>query len=203
MNTARQTVPDLQIHIRPALAGMLLAVLTLLFGFALGIVFGANEDAIKSRLKASAMEVRTSVYHDDDIALKAALAKSWVYVQRAHLHAGGLGTAAVGLILVAMVLGGSATLTRAVSLGLGAGGLGYSAYWLLAAFRLPALGNSTAAKESLAWLAMPSSGAFVAATLALAVMLLLAMWRKPPGTSLKPVTTPPVPDAAMRPQEVG
>ena len=105
MNTARQTVPDLQIHIHPALAGMLLAVLTLLFGFALGIVFGANEDAIKSRLKASAMEVRTSVYHDDDVALKAALAKSWVYVQRAHLHAGGLGTAAVGLILVAMVLG--------------------------------------------------------------------------------------------------
>jgi hypothetical protein len=52
MNTARETIPELLAHIRPALAGMLLAVLTLLFGFALGIVFGANEDAIKSRLKA-------------------------------------------------------------------------------------------------------------------------------------------------------
>jgi len=38
--------------------GLLLAVLTVLFGQAMGIVFGANEDAIKSRLKASAATVR-------------------------------------------------------------------------------------------------------------------------------------------------
>lgn len=201
MNTTRETIPELLAHIRPALAGMLLAVLTLLFGFGLGIVFGANEDAIKSRLKSSALEVRTSVYHDDDVALKAALDKSWVYVQRAHLHSGGMGSAAVGLILVAMLLGGPAMLIRAVSLGLGAGGLGYSIYWLLAAFRLPAVGNSAAAKESLAWLAMPSSAAFVTATVALVVMLIAAMRRKPAGMSLKPVATIPASDAALRPQE--
>jgi hypothetical protein len=157
---------------------MLCAVLTLLFGFGLGVIFGANEDAIKSRLKASATAVRTSVYHDDDVALKASLDKSWVYVQRAHLHAGGLGAAAVGLILVATLLGGSAGLTRAVSIGLGAGGLGYSVFWLWAAFRLPALGSSAAAKESLAWLALPSSGAFVLATFTLAAMVVGAMRRQ-------------------------
>jgi hypothetical protein len=161
----------------PALAGVLGAVLTLLFGFAMGVVFGANEDAIKGRLKGSAIAVRTSVYHDDDAAIKAALDKSWTYVQRAHLHAGGLGSAALGLILVAVLLGGAAGLTRVVSLGLGYGGLGYSLYWLWAAFRLPVLGSSTAAKESLAWLAMPSSGAFVVATLVLCAMVVRAMWR--------------------------
>ena len=167
-------------RLRPALAGLLGAVLTLLFGFALGVVFGANEDAIKSRLKASAVAVRTSVYRDDDAAIKAALDKSWAYVQRAHLHAGGLGSAALGAILVAVLIGGSAGLTRAVSLGLGYGGLGYSIYWVWAAFRLPVLGSSGAAKESLAWLAMPSSGAVVLATLILAGLIVRAMRRPSP-----------------------
>lgn len=188
MNMTSKINPEIQTRIRPALAGMLFAVLTLLFGFGLGVVFGANEGAIKGRLKASALEVRTSVYHDDDAAVKAALDKSWAYVQRAHLHAGGLGAAAVGLILVVMLLGGPIALTRAVSLGLGAGGLGYSVFWLMAAWRLPAVGSSTAAKESLAWLAVPSSGAFVAATLTLAVMLVAAMRRKVPTASPRPVT---------------
>lgn len=198
MNTSSETIPELRDHLRPVLAGMLLAVLTLLFGFALGIVFGANEGAIKSRLKASAMEVRTSIYHDDDVAIKAALDKSWVYVQRAHLHSGGMGSAAVGLILVTLLLGGPAILTRAVSLGLGAGGLGYSVYWLLAAFRLPVVGSSSVAKESLAWLAIPSSGAYVAATVALVVMLIAAMRRKPPGMSSKPVPTILAHDVALK-----
>jgi len=57
-------------HLHPALPGMLFAVLTLLFGFGLGIVFGLNEDMIKSRLKASAAEVRESVYHGNDAAIK-------------------------------------------------------------------------------------------------------------------------------------
>ena len=35
---------------RAASAGLVLAVLTLLFGQGMGIVFGLNEDAIKSRL---------------------------------------------------------------------------------------------------------------------------------------------------------
>jgi hypothetical protein len=198
MNTARETNLELQLRIRPALAGMLFAVLTLLFGFGLGVIFGANEGAIKDRLKASALEVRTSVYHDDDVALKAALDKSWVYVQRAHLHAGGLGAAAVALILVAMLLGGPATLTRAVSLGLGAGGLGYSAFWLIAAFRLPGVGSSAAAKESLAWLALPSSGAFVAATFVLSLMIIAAMRRKLPVAPVKTVRTISAGEGALK-----
>jgi hypothetical protein len=60
---------------------------------------------------------------------------------------------------------------------------------LWAAFRLPPLGGSSLAKESLEWLAMPSSGAFVLSTLAVAVLLIAAMRRKadvkPAGIAIK------------------
>jgi hypothetical protein len=157
---------------RPALFGLGCAVLTLLFGQGLGVVFGLNEDLIKSRLKLSAAEVRTSVYHEDDTAIKAVVDKSWAYMQRAHLHAGGMGTTAVALILLAWLLGASRRTAIAIGAGLGAGGFGYSLFWLWAGFRAPALGSTGAAKESLAWLAMPASGAFVLATLAVLILLL-------------------------------
>ena len=159
-------------HPRAASAGLVLAVLTLLFGQGMGIVFGLNEDAIKSRLKASAAEVRDTVYKADDAAIKAVLDKSWTYMQRAHLHAGGLGTTALSLIVLLCVLGTSRRVTAAIGVALGGGGLGYSVFWMWAGFRAPALGSTGAAKESLKWLAMPSSGAFVLATIAVLVVLI-------------------------------
>ena len=166
--------------LRPALPGLLFAILTLLFGFGLGIVFGLDEEAIKSRLSGSAVEVRDAIYHGDDAAMQPVLDKSWVYMQRAHLHAGGHGTTALGLTLLVALLGASDGVTRIISLGLGAGGLGYSVYWLWAGFRAPALGGTSAAKESLKWLAMPSSGAVLLATVAVAVLVVFAIFRKQP-----------------------
>jgi hypothetical protein len=50
-----------------------------------------------------------------------------------------------------------------------------------AGFRAPALGGTSAAKESLAWLAIPSSGLFVLATVAVLVLLgLTALFRSSP-----------------------
>ncbi|MEX2045310.1 MAG: hypothetical protein WD941_08155 [Opitutus sp.] len=170
--------PSFSHALRVACPGMFAAVLTLLFGFGLGIVFGLNEASIKSRLAASAAEVRDSVYKGDDAAIKAVLGKSWEYMQRAHLHAGGLGTTAVVLTLLVVVIGASPGWTRAISLGLGLGSLGYSVYWMLAGFRAPGLGGTGAAKESLKWLAMPSSAAIVIATIAVAVLLAACMLRR-------------------------
>ena len=170
-------------RLRPALPGLLLAVTTLLFGFGLGIVFGLNEDVIKSRLAASAAAVHQPVYHGDAAAAKPVLEKSWAYMQRAHLHASALGTSAIALILVLVLLGTSATLTRIIGIGLGAGSLGYSVFWLWAGFRAPGLGSTGAAKESLSWLAMPSSGAVVLATAAVAVLCLVALVRSSPASS--------------------
>lgn len=174
---------SLTASLRTASLGLALAVLTLLFGQGLGIVFGLNEDAIKSRLKSSASEVRDTVYMGDDAAIKAVLDKSWVYMQRAHLHAGGMGTTALALTVLVGLLGASRRWTMAVGLGLGAGGLGYSVFWMWAGFRAPALGSTGLAKESLKWLAMPSSGAFVLATVVVLVVLVVSVvaGRRQPG----------------------
>lgn len=169
---------------RAASAGLFLAVLTILFGQGMGVVFGLNEEVIKSRLKASAAGVRDTVYKGDDAALKAVLDKSWSYMQRAHLHAGAMGTTALGLIVVVGLLGTSRRTTLAIGVALGAGGFGYSVFWMWAGFRAPALGSTGAAKESLKWLAMPSSGGFVLATVAVLVLLSLSMVRRPIAAKL-------------------
>lgn len=66
-------------------------------------------------------------------------------------------------------------MTRSISLALGAGGLGYAVYWLWAGFRAPGLGGTGAAKESLKWLATPSSGLVVVGTALVAILCLLAL----------------------------
>jgi hypothetical protein len=157
---------------------MLLGVITLLFGFSLGVVFGLNEDVIKSRLTASAAAAPPAVYHGDAVAIKAINDKSWAYMQRAHLHAGSLGVVALALTMVLVLLETAPTVARIISLALGVGGLGYSVFWLWAGFLAPGLGSTGAAKESLSWLAIPSSGLFVAATAAVAVLLVMSL--RPP-----------------------
>lgn len=157
--------------LRPALPGLLFAVGTLLFGFGLGIVFGLNEDIIKDRLAADAAVVTTTVYQGDAAAAKAVVDKAWSYMQRAHLHAGALGTAAIALTLVLIALGTPARTTALLSLALGLGSLGYAVFWLWAGFRAPGLGGTAAAKESLSWLAMPASGMVVAGTAAVLLLI--------------------------------
>lgn len=166
---------SLSSRLRLSAFGMLFAILTIVFGQGTGIIFGLNEDAIKSHLKTSASEVSESVYSNDETKIKTVLDKSWVYMQRAHLHAGGMGTTAVSLIIIICLFSVSARLIAPVSCGLGLGGLGYSIFWMWAGFRAPSLGSTSAAKESLSWLAMPSSGAFVIATLTVLFMVLITL----------------------------
>ena len=64
--------------------GLILAVLTIFYGQAMGIVFGLNEAAIKNELKYSASEVRESVYQGDEVVMPAVTAKSWSYMKRFH-----------------------------------------------------------------------------------------------------------------------
>lgn len=167
----RSTPGDALVH--AVLPGLLLATLTLLLGFGLGVVFGLNEEAITSRLAASAAAAPAAVYDGDTTAIKAVLSKSWNYMQRSHLHAGALGTTAVALTMIVVFLGIRPMLARGISLALGVGGLGYSVFWVWAGARAPGLGSTGAAKESLSWLAIPSSGLVAAATCVVACLLVL------------------------------
>jgi hypothetical protein len=139
--------------------GLLFALLTILYGFGLGAAFGAAEDSIKGSLKEDAEAVLADRYGGDEAKAKKVTDKAWVYWKRAHLHANGLGTASVALILLLSSLAVSERLKAVVAALLGLGGLGYGMYWMLAGMRAPSMGSTDAAKESLQWLAVPGSGA--------------------------------------------
>jgi hypothetical protein len=171
MNTT-PTAHSISSNIRAASAGLMLSILTILYGQGMGIVFGLNEDVIKTRLKTDAAEVLGTIYENDGVAAKAVVDKSWNYMERAHLHAGAMGTTAVALTAILCLVGASRPATAAISATLGAGGFGYSVFWMWAGFRAPGLGSTGDAKESLKWLAMPSSGGFVLANVALLVVTL-------------------------------
>jgi hypothetical protein len=64
-----------------------------------------------------------------------------------------------------------------LALALGIGALGYSVYWMWAGFIAPGLGGTGAAKESLRWLAIPSAGAVMLATAAVAYLCIRALAR--------------------------
>lgn len=172
---------DLVDRLRTARWGALLALLTVLFGFGLGGVFGAFEGPLKADLVAGAEAVKETAYKGDAAKMKAVVDKSWSYYKRAHLHGGGIGAAALGAILLLSALRRPGPLARrGVSLLLGLGGLGYALFWLLAARRAPGLGGTDAAKESLEWLAVPSAGALLLGLTAVVVLVALELFAPRP-----------------------
>lgn len=165
-------------RLKPLAPGIFLAFLGFTLGFGLGAVFGANEDAIKGKLKADADAVLATAYAGDAAKAKAVVDKSWVYMQRAHLHAGVLGACALSLILLLALLEPPGWPARLAALALGFGALAYGAYWMLAGFKAPGLGSTGAAKESLEWVAIPGSGAVILGFLATVVLTVKALYFK-------------------------
>lgn len=155
--------------------GALFALLTLLFGFGLGAAFGAAEDSLKGHLKEEGKAALASKYGGDEAKAKKVTDKAWVYFKRAHLHANGLGTSALALIMLLAFLSAGDKLKSILALASGVGGLGYSIYWLLAGLRAPGMGSTGAAKDSLEWLAIPSSGLAILSLLAIIVLLIKSM----------------------------
>lgn len=137
--------------------GLLLAVLTLVYGFGLGMTFGIAEDGIKGHLKAEGQAALETKYEGDEAGMKAVVSKSWVYFKRAHLHANGLGATAVGLILLLAFLEPKKAMKSITATVIGVGSLGYSLFWMLAGLAAPGAGGTGAAKEGLTWLAWPTS----------------------------------------------
>lgn len=151
--------PSFDERLRLGRWGAMLALVTILFGFAFGGAFGAFEDPLKRGLTERAEAVKETVYGGDAAKMKTVVDKSWAYYKRAHLHGGAIGAVALGAILLVAALRRPNRRTRqGVSMALGLGGLGYSMFWFLAARAAPGLGGTDAAKESLAWLAVPSAG---------------------------------------------
>lgn len=141
--------------------GIALALVTLVYGFGLGAVFGAAEGDIKDALHASADAALESgkVYDGDTGKAAKVVKKSWSYMKRAHLHANGIGTTALVVILLLGVVGVEARAAGPLATALGAGSLGYSTFWMFSGILAPGLGSTGAAKDAMMWLAVPSAAA--------------------------------------------
>jgi hypothetical protein len=161
-------------RIRPLRLGILFALLAIGFGFGMGGAFGAAEEQIKGHLETEGRAVLDTAYGGDEAAMKKVTSKSWAYMKRAHLHGGAIGSAALALILLlASFERSSEALRSGVATALGFGALGYALFWMLAALRAPGLGDTGAAKESLSWLAIPTSGLVLFGLLAVIVLFVV------------------------------
>ncbi len=176
---------DVVSRLRTCRWGVLLALVTILFGFGFGGAFGAFETDLKAGLTARADAVRDTVYGGDAAKAKSVVDKSWTYYKRAHLHGGGIGAVALGaIVLLAVLRRPRPIVARGVALALGVGSLGYSMFWMLVARSAPGLGGTDVAKESLSWLAVPTAGLLllgVLAVIALTVFELFAPLRTEPA----------------------
>jgi uncharacterized membrane protein len=116
--------------------GLVLSMLTLIFGISMGVLFGANEDGVKQ-------------YITDGIATHQSLhdskseSKIWRYAQRSHFHATGVG----GFALVLVLITGLTTLSRNMKLVastlIGIGSF-YSMAWFSMFLLSPSMGRDAA-----------------------------------------------------------
>ncbi len=169
---------DILRRLRCARWGVLFAILTIAVGFGFGAAFGAFEEPMKAGLHERGAAVLDSLYAGDEAKLSAVVDKSWTYYKRAHLHGGAIGAVALAAMLLLSLLRRPLPLLRTfVGLALGVGGLGYAMFWMLAARRAPGLGGTGAAKESLAWLAVPSAGLLLLGLGAVLVLTAVELFR--------------------------
>lgn len=141
------------LFIAPLKHGLILALLTLCTGMALGGLFGVREDGIKEYFKTGA-ETAVATHGDAD---KAA-ADAWKYLKRAHEHYMGLGAVSLALIFLVGFSPAKKGVKRILSRGIGAGAFLYPSFWLLTSLKTPHVG-SHAAKNSLPALLMAHSSA--------------------------------------------
>jgi hypothetical protein len=162
--------------LRPLAPALAVALVGCLLGFGGGAAMGAAEDAMKKGLADDAAAVVDTVYGGDAAKAKAVVDKSWSYYKRGHLHGGALATFALALAVLLALLPGSSRLRGSVGLAASVGSVGYGVFWWWAGARAPGLGSTALAKESLAWLAIPSSAAVIGGTLLALVLVLRLLW---------------------------
>ncbi|CAM2958404.1 hypothetical protein [Vibrio rarus] len=151
--------------IKPIKIGVLLSLLTILFGYGLGCIFGAANSSMKAYFHEQVYVVHASNFtteKDKDTAFS----KAKDYIKRAHLHSAAMGTASLATIFALGFCSISDRKKTIVSTITGLGAAGYGVFvWTLMAFVTPMIGKS-AAHETIAILAIPTGLALVFGTMA-------------------------------------
>lgn len=154
--------------------GLVLCIITILFSFVLGGWMGADENFFKGNFKQTVKVNAVSVYANDKVKMDRAEERAWIYVKRSHMHAAGLGPIGLALLAPLPFLIKSSKIKALIAIAYGLGSFGYSLSWIVSGYRIPLLGTTTAAKESIAWLAAPSIALLVLSTTA--ILILYIRW---------------------------
>lgn len=145
---------SLNIDLKVIKIGLLITLLSLVFGIGLGIVFGAKEEVFKNYISQNIQENPT--VHDDK-----SKDKIWRYVQRAHFHSTGIAAYSLALLLIILVSKMKENVKRLSSTLIGVGTL-YSFSWYLMFYLAPTIGRDAAHShiltESIVYI---STGAFL------------------------------------------
>jgi hypothetical protein len=157
---------------KPMRVAIAIALLTLIYGFVMGAVFGALEDQLKEDLFKRGHAQIEDVYNGDAAQLEAVVNKSWIYYKRSHMHANGIGAVSLVLSLVLTLFIEYSKWPIRVAALFSIGGLGYGLFWLLAGYHAPVAGSTDAAKAAFAWLAIPSTAMMLFGLMATMVYVL-------------------------------
>ena len=145
---------SLNIDLKVIKIGLLITLLSLLFGIGLGIVFFSNLEVFKNYISQNIQANPT--LHDDK-----SKDKIWRYVQRAHFHSAGIASYSLALLLIILV---SKMKTNAKSFSSTMIGIGtlYPLSWYLMFYLAPQIGRDAAHNhiltESIVYI---STGAFL------------------------------------------
>jgi hypothetical protein len=131
----------------------LLAILGMVGGVFIAILFGVNEDIFKDRIQAGlAQNVKIQAMAEGpekSAKISSESEKNWRYYQRFHFHATGIGAMMIGLLIFLMFVDAPTKLTATASYLVAVGGFLYPFVWLFAGMYGPEMGRSEA-KEAFA-----------------------------------------------------
>lgn len=130
-----------------------LAILCIVGGVFISILFGLNEDMFINRIH-NGLEKNVKIQQIVDVPTKAAkisseTEKNWRYYQRFHFHATGIGAMMMGLLLFLSQLNAPRRSVTVAAYMVSIGGFLYPFVWLFAGMYGPEMGRSEA-KEAFA-----------------------------------------------------
>ena len=117
-------------------AGLAMVLLGLMFGIALGVTFGVNEDGVKGFI-TEGIAAHPEV-HDEKSKTKI-----WRYAQRAHFHATGISAYSLGLIILLMFSSMKRKIKSATSILIGLSSF-YPLSWFVMFLVAPSIGREPA-----------------------------------------------------------
>ncbi len=131
----------------------MLALLSIIGGVFISILFGLNEDIFKSKISAG-LDRNVKIQQILDPTQKAEKIKveadkNWRYYQRFHFHSTGIGAMMMGILLFLSKLRAPKKHRTAASFMIAVGGFLYPFMWLFAGIYGPEMGRNEA-KEAFA-----------------------------------------------------